>query len=110
MRRVLLIDRSRENAVTLKTVLHHHGFEVHIEDRRWLAVQELRQPVPLWEFVVVVAGASSETDLAFLRELIAASQQFQQSGLPEFVFATRSRCTPAVRMRIVRLGARYVRL
>ena len=110
MRRVLLIGTSRENTVPLRTALHHRGFEVHIEDQRWMAVQALRQPVPLWEFVVVVAGANSETDLAFLRELIAASQQFQQSGLPEFVFATRSRCTPAVRMHIVRLGARYVRL
>ena len=45
-----------------------------------------------------------------LRELVVASQQFHQSAAPEFIFASCVRCVPALRIRIAKLGARYVRL
>ncbi len=110
MRRILLIDRSDQGAAVLGSALRQRGFEVRIEDQRWRAVQALRQPVPLWEFVVVVARSRSEEDVDLLRDLIVASQQFHQSGIPEFLFASCTRCTPSLRVGIAKLGARYVRL
>lgn len=109
MRRVLLIHQFSEQPAALQAALIGRGFVVHIEDQRWRAIQALRQPLPEWEFVVVV-GNACEGELALLRDLIAASQQFHQSGLPEFVFAACSSCAPSLRFRIGSLGARYVRL
>jgi len=110
MRRVLLIDRSGENPSALAAALRHHGFEARIEDQHWRAVYALRQSVPQWEFVVIVVRIASEEEMALLRDLVVASQQFHQSGLPEFVFAAHSSCAPSLRMKITELGARYVRL
>lgn len=110
MRRILLIDRSDRSAAMLGTALRQRGFDVRIEDQQWKAVRALRQPVPLWDFVIVVASGSSEGDLAWLRDLIAASQQFHQSGVPEFLFASCTRCTPSIRVGIAKLGVGYVRV
>lgn len=110
MRRVLLIDRSDGTAEVLKTALPRRGFELRAEDQHWRAAQLLRQPLPEWEFVVIVARNTCEDDVTLLRELVVASQQFHQSAAPEFIFASCVRCVPALRIRIAKLGARYVRL
>jgi len=110
MRHLLLIDRSGENTEVLKSALRRRGFDVHVEDQQWRAVQALRQPVPEWEFVVIVAGSTPDNDATLLRELVVASQQLQQSCIPEFLFASRGRCTPTLRIRIAKLGVHYVRL
>lgn len=110
MRRVLLIDRSHDTAEVLKTALLRRGFEVRAEDQQWKAAQLLRQPIPEWEFVVIVARNTCEDDVTLLRELMVASQQFHQIAAPEFIFASRVRCAAALRIRIAKLGARYVRL
>jgi len=110
MRRVLLIDHSDEHAVDLKAALRLRGFEVSIEDQCWRAIHALRQRVTEWEFVLVVARNDPERDLNLLRDLILASQQFQQSGLPEFLFASCVRCAPSLRIQIGKMGARYVRI
>jgi ActR/RegA family two-component response regulator len=110
MRRVLLIDDSDEHAATLKAALRLRGFEVSIEDQSWRAINALRQRVPEWEFVLYVARNAPEKELNLLRDLIVASQQFQQSGLPEFLFASSVRCAPSLRIQIAKLGARYVRI
>lgn len=110
MRRVLLIDRPDEHASKLKAALRLRGFETFIEGQKWRAVHVLRQHVPTWEFVVIVARAVADERLELLRELILASQQFHQSGVPEFLFASCVGCAPTVRGQIEKLGARYVRL
>jgi ActR/RegA family two-component response regulator len=110
MRRVLLIDRSDGTAEELKTAMLRRGFKVRAEDQRLRAAQLLRQPVPEWEFVVIVARSSREDDVTLLRELVVASQQFQQSDAPQFIFASSLRCISSLRIRIAKLGARYVRL
>jgi hypothetical protein len=110
MRRVLLIDRSPADAVALKAALRRHGFEAKVEDLQWRAVQVLRRPVLECEFVVIVARSTPESDVKQLRELVMASQQFHQSGQPEFLYASCVRCVPSLRVQIGRLGARYVRL
>ena len=110
MRRVLLIDRSGEDAQGLKTAMLRRGFDVRIEDQRWRATQVLRQPLPACEFVVIVAGSIPENDVALLQELIAATQQLHQSDNPEFLFIACGRHPPTLRLRIGELGARYVRL
>lgn len=110
MRRVLLFDRSDGTAEALKTALLRRGFEVRAEDQRWRAAQLLRQPLPEWEFVVIVARSLGEDNVTLLRDLVAASQQFHQSGVPEFIFASCVRCASSLRVRIAKLGARYVRL
>ena len=72
MRRVLLIDRSDGTAEVLKTALPRRGFEVRAEDQHWRAAQLLRQPLPEWEFVVIVARNTCEDDVTLLRELVVA--------------------------------------
>lgn len=107
MRRVLLIYRPEEGAEVLRSALLRRGFEVSVEAQQWRAVQALRQPVPMWEFVVIVA--KNMDDVVLMREIVKASQQFQQSGIPAFLFATRTSCTPSIRIQIGKMGARYVR-
>jgi len=110
LRGVLLIDRSGERTATLKNALRFRGFDMCIEDQGWRAVQALRKPVPEWEFVVVVAGSTSQEDVDLLRELVEASLHFHQSSLPQFLFASTASCMPSLRIGIGKLGARYVRL
>ena len=110
MRRVLLIDRPGKDGAALAVELRRRGFEVRIEDSQWRAAEELCRPVPVWEFVVLVTRTTSEEDVKLLRELVMASQRAHQGGLPEFIFVSCSRCVPSFRVRIGRLGARYVRL
>lgn len=110
MRRVLLIDQSKEHVAALKAPLCRRGFQVRVEDLRWRAIQVLRQSVPRWEFVVIVARGNAEEDVTLLRDLIVASQQFHQSESPEFLLAACTSCAPSLRIQIAQMGARYVRL
>lgn len=110
MRRVLLIDRSGGAAEALRVTFIREGFEVRVEDQQWRASQLLRRALPECEFVVIMARNTCEDDVALLRELVAASQQFHRSGVPEFIFASCAHCASPLRIRIARLGARYVRL
>jgi ActR/RegA family two-component response regulator len=110
MRRVFLIDTCGDYGAMLREALHDRGFDVHTEENRWKTVRALRQPTPEWEFVIIVVKMRPEEQLCKLRELVVASQQFHQTGLPEFIFASCVRCPPSLRIEIERLGARYVRL
>ena len=110
MRRVLLIDSCDEHATMLRQALHQRGFDVRTEDHRWRTLQALRQPVPEWEFVIIVARNRPEEQIASLRELVIASQQYHQSDLPVFLFASCVGYSPSLRIQIEKLGVRYVRL
>jgi ActR/RegA family two-component response regulator len=110
MRRVLLIDQQDQHASQLKAALRRCGFDVSIENQHWRAIQKLRQRVPECEFVVVVTTSALGDEVSLLRDLIEASQQLQQSGLPKFLLASCVRCTPSHRIQIAKMGARYVRI
>lgn len=110
MRRVLVIDQPDEHSAKLEATLRLHGFDASVESQKSRAAQTLQQHVPVWEYVVLVARGAPEEALAMLHELKYASQRFQQSGFPEFVFASWVTCTPSIRIQIARTGARYVHL
>lgn len=110
MRRVLLIDRSHHNAAMLQAALRQRRFDVYIEGQKCRAVEMLCRVVPQWEFVVVVARNASKEELVLLRDLVMASQQFNQTGLPQFLFATCMSCASWLRIQVERMGVHYIRL
>jgi hypothetical protein len=51
----------------------------------------------------------TEQWLVTLRRLVEASRQYSMCQGPLFLFASHRKCSPNLRLRIERLGARYVR-
>lgn len=109
MYRLLLIDQDAIHAERLASYLRERGLVVLITESTEEAALRLQQRVPSYELVVVVALEMSEQWLGILRKLMQACRQFSVCHGPLFLFASRRKCAPYLRLRIERLGARYVR-
>jgi ActR/RegA family two-component response regulator len=109
MYRLLLIDQDSMHAERLATCLREHGLGVLIAESIEEAARRLQQRLPSFELVVVVTSGMTEQWLVALRRLVEASRQYSMCRGPLFLFASRRKCSPNLRLRIERLGARYVR-
>lgn len=108
MNRVLLVDQDANHAEHLAMRLRQHGLAVVIVLSIAAAVQQLEQRIPAFE-VVILAAEAPDRGIRALATLIASSRQSLFTSGPSFLFASRQRCSPQVRLRIERLGARHVR-
>jgi DNA-binding response OmpR family regulator len=106
MYRLLLIDQDATHAERLAICLRERGIEVMIAESIEEAAQRLQQRLPPYELVVVVASRTPE--LAILRRLVGACRQYSMCRGPLFLVASRRKGSPYLRLRIERIGARYV--
>jgi len=109
MYRLLLIDQDATHAERLATCLRQRGLAVLIAESIEAAALRLQQRVPSYELVVVVALEPSEQWPGIIRKLVRACRQLSVCQGPLFLFVSRRKCSPDFRLRIERLGARYVR-
>jgi ActR/RegA family two-component response regulator len=107
MYRLLLIDQDAIHAERLAACLRQRGLAVMIVESIEKAARQLQQRVPSYELVVVVASGMSEEWLGILRKLVQACRLFSMCQGPLFLFVARRKCSPNLRLRIERLGARY---
>jgi CheY-like chemotaxis protein len=108
MRRVLLVDQDSDHAERLAARLRLHGLIVLIAPSVSEAIRRLQQRIPPCELVLVAASGTPDGWFGILRALIQASRQSCMCLGPLFLFASSVKCNPHVRLRIERLGARYV--
>lgn len=109
MYRLLLIDQDEIHAERLATFLRRRRLVVTTTASIDEAVSGLRRRIPFYELVVVVASRSPEQWLAILRRLKRACRLSYFFHRPLFLFVSKRKCNPHMRLRIERLGARYVR-
>ena len=109
MYRLLLIDQDCTHAERVATRLRHRGLAVMIAEGTEEAAYSLSHRVPAYELVVVIASGLPDAWLTTLRKLVRASRQQWTGPGPSFRFASKLKCAPQIRLRIERLGARYVR-
>jgi response regulator RpfG family c-di-GMP phosphodiesterase len=109
MYRLLLIDQDATHTERLATCLRQRGLAVLIAESIDEAAWKLQQRVPSCELVVVVASEMSELWPGILRKLTRACRPSSMCQGPLFLFVARRKCSPNLRLRIERLGARYVR-
>jgi len=108
MYRVLLIDEDSNHATRLAHRLRECGLVVTMARSAAEAAGQLEQPLPVYDVAVVVAAAASEQSVSILRLFVQASIQLSLGRGPLFLFASRQKCSPQLRLRIEHLGARYV--
>ena len=108
MYRVLLIDQDAIHAERLATRLRQHGLAVLIAASIPEALRRLQQRIPSCELVLIAASGMPDQWLGILRALVQASRQSCLCLGPFFLFAASLKCNPHIRLRIERLGARYV--
>jgi ActR/RegA family two-component response regulator len=109
MHRLLLIDHDRTHAERLAARLRQRGLVVMIAEGIEEAAHRLDQRIPAYDLVVVIAAGLPDAWLGMLRNLVRASRQHSTGPRPFFLFVSQSKCNPRIRLRIERLGARYVR-
>ena len=109
MYRLLLIDHDRTHADRLATHLRQRSLVVTIAEHIEEAARSLNQRIPTYELVVVIACGPPDAWLAMLRKIVRASRQRCNGLRPLFLFVSPLKCNPRIRLRIERLGARYVR-
>ena len=109
MYRLLLIDHNASHAEHLAARLRQSGLAVMITERIEEAARSLNQRIPPYELVVVIASGLPDEWVEILRKLVRASRQRCTGPHPFFLFVSRLKCNPHMRLRIERLGVRYVR-
>jgi hypothetical protein len=109
MFRLLLIDHNPSHAERLAARLRQSGLAVTITERIEEASRSLNQRIPTYELVVVIASGLPDEWVGILRKLVRASRLRCTGPRPFFLFASRLKCNSRTRLRIERLGARYVR-
>jgi CheY-like chemotaxis protein len=107
MYRALLVDQDANHAERLALCLRQHGLTVSIADSVPEAARRLRQRIPTCDLVLVAASGMQDQWPEALCVLVRASRQLCMSLGPLFLFASRQKCYPRLRLRIERLGARY---
>jgi hypothetical protein len=109
--RVLLIDCDDEDfSRGIADAICLLGFDVDITSGSGLAVQKLRKRVPQYDVALVIGKAAADADVKAVRELIHACNRFGNGDSPCFLFVSRSKGDPQIRLRIEQLGVRYVRV
>jgi ActR/RegA family two-component response regulator len=108
MYRVLLVDQDTNHAERLALCLRQRGLAVSIADSIPESARLLRQRIPVCDLVLVAVAEMSDRWLDTLLSLIEASRQLHFSLGPLFLLASRQNCNPHFRLRIERLGVRYV--
>jgi len=107
--RLLLIDQNPNHAERLALYLRRRGLVVTITASIEEGEKGLRRRIPLFDLVVLVVSGLPEQGLAVLRKLRMACSKSYFFRRPLFLFVSTQRCNPRLRLRIERLGARYVR-
>ena len=109
MYRLLLIDQNEIHAERLAMFLRRRGLVVTTTASIEEAERGLHRRIPSYELVVMIAAGSPEPWLTILRRLKKACTPSYLFHRPLFLFVSKHKCNPHMRLRIERLGARYVR-
>ena len=109
MYRLILIDQDEFHAERLAMFLRRRGLVVTTTASIEQAASGLERRMLSYELVVVIASGPPEPWLAILRKLKRACTPSYLFHRPLFLFVSSRKCNPHVRLRIERLGARYVR-
>lgn len=109
MYRLLLIDQNPIHARRLTTFLCRRGLAVTTTASIEEAANELQRRTLSYALVVIIASGLPEHWLAVLRRLKMACRRSRLFHRPLFLFVANRKCNPRLRLRIERMGARYVR-
>jgi len=109
MYRLLLIDQNPIHAERLTSYLRCRGLAVTTAASIEEAAGELQRRTLFYALVVVVASGLPEHWLTVLRRLKRACRRSLLFHRPLFLFVSNRKCNPHLRLRIERMGARYVR-
>jgi CheY-like chemotaxis protein len=109
MYRLLLIDPNTTDAERLAAYLRRRGLAVTTKASIEEAVSELWRRTLSYQLVVVIAPGLPEHWLAVLRRLKWSCRRSYLFHSPLFLFVSNRKCNPHLRLRIERMGARYVR-
>ena len=109
MYRLLLIDPDPIHAKRLTAYLCRRGLAVTTMGSIEVATEELRRRTLCNHFVVIIPSGLPEHWLAILRRLKRACRSTYLFHRPLFLFVSNQKCNPCLRLRIERMGVRYVR-
>ena len=109
MYRLLLIDQDPKHAERLAVYLRRRSLVVTTTASIEQGEKSLRHSIPDFDLVVLVVPGLPEQGLAILRKLRMACGRSYFYRRPLFLFVSVQKCSPRLRLRIERLGARYVR-
>jgi len=109
MKHILLIDQNPIRAKRLTAYLCRRSLSVTTTASIEEAAGELHRRTLSYALVVVIASGLPEHWLAVLRRLKRACRRSRLFHRPLFLFVANRKCNPHVRLRIERMGARYVR-
>jgi DNA-binding response OmpR family regulator len=109
MYRLLLMDDDEIHAERLAVAIRERGLSVIIADSSEEAERRLRQRLPSFELLVIVALGTPEQSLAILGRVLKACRPYSMCQGPLILFVSRRKWSSHLRLRIERLGARYVR-
>jgi len=109
MYQLLLIDQNPIHAKHLTAYLRRRGLAVTTTASIEEASGELQRRTLSYALVVVIAPELPEQWLAVLRRLKRACRRTLLFHRPLFLFISNRKCNPHLRLRIERMGARYVR-
>jgi len=109
MYRLLLIDQNPLRAERLTEYLRRRSLDVTTTASIEEAVDELQRRTLSYELVFVIASGLPEHWLAVLKRLKRACRRSVLFHRPLFLFVSNRKCNPQLRLRIERMGVRYVR-
>ena len=109
MYRLLLIDQNPIHAKRLTAYLCRRGLAVTTTASVEEAASELQRRTLSYALVVVIASGLPEQWLAVLQRLKRACRRSLLFHRALFLFVSNRKCNPHLRLRIERMGARYVR-
>jgi len=111
MPRLLLLHFVHEPASQeLANAIRAFRFEVDIASTPGLALQKVRQGNAAFDLVLLIGRAEAEGDLKAIRELVLTYRRLNHCAIPSFLFVSCTKLDPQLRLRIERMGVRYVRI